>query len=93
MGDDKIGSKKLTRFIIDLNTSSLILSVIIYIGYPKSVMGLGYIHIITIHDTIISHRPEYSSYEGYNILTFVNNLKTIIAGIYTASDLHERAYK
>ena len=90
---DKIGGKKLMGLIIDLNTSSFIFPVIIYIGYPKSVMGLGYIHIITIHDAIISHRPEYSSYEGYNILTFVNDLKTIITGAYTASDLHERAYK
>ena len=89
MGYDKISGKELMGLIIDLNTSSLILPVIIYIGYPKSVMGLGYIHIITIHDAIISHRPEYSSYEGYNILTFVNDLKTIVTSTYAASYLHE----
>ena len=89
MGYDKISGKELMGLIIDLNTSSFIFPVIIYIGYPKPIMGLGYIHIITIHDAIISHRPEYSSYEGYNILTFVNDLKTIVTGTYTARYLHE----
>ena len=89
MGYDKISGKELVRLIIDLNTSSFILPVIIYIGYPKPVMGLGYIHIITIHNAIISHRPKYFPYEGYNILTFVNDLKTIVTSTYAASYLHE----
>ena len=48
MGYDKIGGKKLMGLIIDLNTSSFIFPVIIYIGYPKPVMSLGYVNCLIL---------------------------------------------